>query len=223
MKISKSSCLHFVVTVSVISFCAIGCQAQCTENHSWNPVLPESSYDRNASSVNDPSGRPLGYSQAVIEYSDNENPISPCIHVTGAADRRIEIMAESDPPGSIMCVKDQSNQNPICSSLIYDCRQAIADTVSFEFFCDADSCDESSVTFWYRFVVSEDPAILDPELWCAGRDTGEYPTSLNNILPPDTDLNPQDPDTGFGGAMVTIASTTTVLIISLFSLLFVIL
>ncbi|XP_799988.1 uncharacterized protein LOC578221 [Strongylocentrotus purpuratus] len=222
MHITALSCLHLAVTVSLILFCAIGCHAQCTITHNWSPVLPETNYDRNTSSVNDPAGRPLGYAQAVIEYSDNENPIDPCIHVTGATDRRIEIMAESDPPGSVMCVKDQSNQNPICSTLIYDCRQAIADTVAFEFYCDADSCDESSVTLWYRFVISEDPAVLDPELWCAGRDTGEYPTSLNNVLPPDTDLSPQDPNAGFGGAMGIVASTTTVVIASLFGLLFVI-
>ncbi|XP_072174377.1 uncharacterized protein [Diadema setosum] len=210
---AASSCSFSIAIAISVIFCAIGCSAQCTPNYPWDPI-PEQNYDRNLSSINNPAGRPLGFTQAVIEYSDNENPIRPCIQVTGAADRRIEVMAESDPPGSILCMRDQSNTNPTCLAQIYECRQATANDVFFEFYCDADSCDESSVTFWYRFVVSEDPAVLDPELWCNDRDTGEYPTSLNNMLPPDKDLAPAPPgDTGAATSLAASALTTLVIVL----------
>jgi hypothetical protein len=106
--------------------------------------------------------------------------------------------AESNPPGSKFCVRDQFNRE-ICDARIYDCRQANRaedgeDAITFEFHCDSTSCDESDVRIFYRFTISPPADVLDPELFCDSRNTDEYPSSLNAPLPTNRDLATVPPD-----------------------------
>ncbi|XP_033646478.1 uncharacterized protein LOC117305716 [Asterias rubens] len=191
---------------------------ECTAGTATTWVgIPEESYDRNFTSVNDPNGRPVGFVPTFIPYSDLMQP-NPCIVVTGTMDSRVEVMAESNPQGSIICVKDEYNRE-ICDAQIYDCRQADGDSLRFEFHCDATSCDESDVQFFYRFTVSPPGDVRDPELWCDERDTGEYPSSLYVPLPTNMDLATKPPDRTNSAIQAATPSKAFALLTSVFVLL----
>ncbi|XP_038069417.1 uncharacterized protein LOC119738582 [Patiria miniata] len=175
-----------------------GVYSQCTATNANDWVgIPEEDYNRTYSSIDDEEARPLGFARAEIYYSDI-GLANPCIKVTGIEDTRVEVMAESNPPGSIFCVTDQYDRE-ICDARIYDCRQANRpeggeDSITFEFFCDSTSCDETDVNIFYRFTVSPPGDVQDPELFCDFRDTGEYPSSLNAPLPTNRNLATLPPD-----------------------------
>ncbi|XP_072174388.1 uncharacterized protein [Diadema setosum] len=185
------------------------CDAQCEQADfvEWDPVRNESAYNRDPNSLNDiENGRPLGFKHATLEYVDNhENPKSPCVTITGCHDRRVEIMVQTDPTAMI-CVSDVStdvaSRTTVCQEQIYKCGQCPSDTVTYQFSCQGQSCDQSDVEFWFRFVVSEDPAVLDPELWCDGRDIDQYPLSLISNVPIPVDPR-TTPSPGRGSPLVS--------------------
>ncbi|XP_033116541.1 uncharacterized protein LOC117116584 [Anneissia japonica] len=176
-----------VYLIAAVFRCTWSAICDPISNPNWMPIEDEK-YDRNYT-----NGRPLGFQSSVIRYfeTDAGGP-SPCFTVPNAHDKRIEIMAESSPAGSVICVEDQLGRE-FCDTKLYDCRQAADDTVFFRFFCDAQGCSDSDVTFWFRFTVSLPPNELDPELWCNERNTDEYPSSLFIPLPTGRDLIPITP------------------------------
>ncbi|XP_022081438.1 uncharacterized protein LOC110974245 [Acanthaster planci] len=197
LRIAEMGSLLKILALCCLSVTGVYGQA-CTTNVKTWVGIPEAEYNRNYSSIDDVSARPVGFARTEIYYSDIGLP-NPCIKVMGVEDTRVEVMAESNPPGSKFCVRDQYNRE-ICDTRIYDCRQAnrvegAEDSLTFEFYCDATSCDETDVSFFYRFAVSppgEDG--FDPELWCNSRDTGEYPSSLQAPLPTNRGLATLPPD-----------------------------
>ncbi|XP_071960148.1 uncharacterized protein [Antedon mediterranea] len=181
--------------VGLLSIPLLTIFVRCTWSASCNPSdpnwvpLPPEQYG-NYTALFDPNGRPLGFQSSVIKYFETDaGQPTPCYSVDNVDDKRIEIMAESSPPGSVICVEDQLGRE-FCDTKIYDCRQAPGNTAYFRFFCDAQGCSDSDVTFWFRFSVSLPPNELDPELWCNDRNTDEYPSSLTIPLPTGRELIP---------------------------------
>ncbi|XP_072027004.1 uncharacterized protein [Amphiura filiformis] len=190
------------------------CHSQCP-NPATFEVVPEDEYDRDFRSVT-PGGRPVGFEFKILYYEADGQP-NPCYEIPNTGDRRVEIMAEPDGGASSqLCVRDQLGRE-LCDTRIYDCRQANADSLNLEFFCDAASCDESDVRMWVRFAVSPPADELDPELWCDSRDTGEYPSSLAAPLPPGVSLKPappaEDPTDGVG----RLIGTPVLMVVMLFA------
>lgn len=145
-------------------------------------AIPEDQYDRNFSSITDVDARPLGFDQATWSFEQNND--NPCVKITGAAQRRIEIMFETHPSARL-CVKDQTSQNSEtqCSDAatgsFYDCRRSSSDAMYLEFFCDQG--EEYDVRFWYRLVLGLSPAEDPEDMWCDDRVQGEYPASLQQL------------------------------------------
>ncbi|GFR81114.1 hypothetical protein ElyMa_004061400 [Elysia marginata] len=159
-------------------------------------AIPEDQYDRNFSSITDTGTRPLGFDKAI--WYTNEREENPCVKITGAEQRRIEIMFETYPSARL-CVNTQSTTvgcSDAGTGSFYDCRLASNGTLYLEFFCDQG--EEYDVRFWYRVVLGKLPAD-DPEgYWCDNRDQDQYPASLRQ-LPSNFPYNPpttRSPDTG---------------------------
>ncbi|RUS85109.1 hypothetical protein EGW08_007114 [Elysia chlorotica] len=157
-------------------------------------AIPEDQYDRNFSSISDIGKRPLGFDRAVWYYNNPDE--NPCVKITGASQRRIEIMFETHP-SSRLCVKDQDSQTQ-CSDAgtgsFYDCRKSTQDTLYFEFFCNQG--EEYDVRFWYRLVLGDLPADDPEDMWCEDRDQ-ESPANLLRLEPdfPIQDATTPSPDT----------------------------
>ncbi len=62
----------------------------------WDAILPEENYDRNASSVK-LGMRPLGFMDVVLPYNPSEagSEDNPCFKVPGTDGKRVEIMIET--------------------------------------------------------------------------------------------------------------------------------
>ncbi|GFO15656.1 hypothetical protein PoB_004216100 [Plakobranchus ocellatus] len=161
-------------------------------------TIPEEQYDRNYSSISSIGKRPLGFDKATWYYNQ-PGASNPCIKISGASQRRIEIMFETHPR-SRLCVKDQVSEEE-CSDAgtgsLYVCRPAPADDVYLEFYCDQG--EEYDVRFWYRLVLGELPAEDNEDLWCDSRQREDYPASLLQLPSnfPMSRTTTADPGAGF--------------------------
>ncbi|KAK3780739.1 hypothetical protein RRG08_050703 [Elysia crispata] len=177
------SCLVLMLSFGWSYF--IGVHGKCPPDDASQIIeyipIPKEQYDRNFSSISDIGKRPLGFDKAVWLF--NKPGENPCVKITGAKQRHIEIAFETHP-SSRLCVKDQNSQ-PACSDAgtgtHYECRSRSAkDTVYFEFFCDQG--EEYDVRFWYRLVLGDLPADDPENHWCDLRST-EYPLELLELGP----------------------------------------
>ncbi|BFZ08096.1 hypothetical protein BsWGS_11135 [Bradybaena similaris] len=149
-------------------------------------AVDEANYDRNYSAITSQGKQPLGFQKAIWHFNQPDD--TPCINLTNAGSRRLEIMFETFPT-SRLCVKLTGGQVE-CSDpgtgRLFSCPKSTANTLYVEFTCDS-QCAENDVQFWYRLVLG-DTADKDPEdHWCDYR-TREYPESLRQ-LPSDYPIN----------------------------------
>ncbi|XP_064632902.1 uncharacterized protein LOC135491147 [Lineus longissimus] len=174
---TMSPFIETIFWVSALFFCynLSGVSGSCSNTVTNYVFGNESTYDRDYSSIT--SGKkPLGFSTALWRYNTDTNP---CVKVAVSSGHRIEVMMDTEPPNTRICVKEGTNS--VCQSgKIYDCRPTRGNTMTFEFYCDAE-CAEADVNFWYRFTLSKPPGELDPELWCDSRDSSAFPDSLIKI------------------------------------------
>ncbi|XP_072027006.1 uncharacterized protein [Amphiura filiformis] len=207
---------RFISTISFISIFVLGCNCECPNTIPVWEAIPEDQYDRNATSVK-PGMRPLGFYYTILPYTPDGDP-NPCFTVEGTADKRVEIMAETHGLlNSKLCVRTQVQDFGCDDGRLYNCEQANANTLTIEFYCDTNGCDQSPIAIWVRFVVSFDEYDDDPEMFCMERDTGEYPSSLIK-LPTEPPPNPIIPTTASGNTLTT--SVTLLLATCFISILF---
>ncbi|CAG5134894.1 unnamed protein product [Candidula unifasciata] len=176
-----------VIDLVLLMSLAKGTWSECAENRAESYVaVSEASYDRNYSSITSEGKQPLGFHKAIWHF--NQPDTTPCISITGANSRRLEIMFESVPP-SRLCMK--LTGAPLqCSDSgtgqLYLCPRATEKTVYVEFTCDS-QCSENDVQFWYRLVLGAAPDEDPEDHWCQQRNR-EYPENLKQ-LPPGVPIN----------------------------------
>ncbi|XP_072039645.1 uncharacterized protein [Amphiura filiformis] len=186
--------LRLILTLCFISISVLSCNCECPNPIPVWEAIPENQYDRNASSVK-PGMRPLGFYYTILPYRPTpDGDPNPCFKVERTADKRVEIMTETyGSPNSKLCVRTQLQDLGCNDGKIYTCAQANANSLTIEFYCDTNGCDESDVPIWVRFVVSYDEFDDDPELFCMERDPGEYPSSLMQLPNLPLTLQPNPP------------------------------
>ncbi|XP_059157919.1 uncharacterized protein LOC131942203 isoform X2 [Physella acuta] len=157
----------------------------CTANSSQTfDVIEESNYDRTYASITEDGKRPLGFMKATWFYNQPDNP---CVQITAAANKRVELMYETVPKAKL-CVSFQGPK--LCSDSgtgqQYQCFLAQTNVVRLEF--SGDTGVESDIQFWYRLVIGPESATDPNDYWCDGRTKDEFPSSLKE-LPQDYPLN----------------------------------
>ena len=132
--------------------------------------------------------RPLGFYYTVQPYTPDGNP-NPCFSISGTGGKRVEIMVEAHGGmNARVCVRTNVKEIGCgdASLGLYSCEQADAGSLEVEFYCDANSCEQSDVDIWVRMVVSFDEFDADPELFCSDRNTSEFPSTLIQVPDPPT-------------------------------------
>lgn len=161
-------------------------------------VIPKEKYDRNSSSAEDASKRPLGFVKASASYPGVvSNVVNPCAYLSNLTSKYIQVLVQPDS-GSIMCVKDDGNPPmTLCSDGgdVSKCYAAHSNTVKFVFYCDTGNGCGSDVGFWYRLTPSEG----DPDDWCLAQQN-EYPSSLLQVPPVANKKTTPEPVNGAGMA-----------------------
>ncbi|KAL9960775.1 hypothetical protein ACROYT_G034275 [Oculina patagonica] len=171
--------LAFSVIISSVSTLQL---SDCTEFK----VIPPDQYDRNPSSADDITKRPLGYMYANVLYPGVQSEIkNPCVYVKNLTSRDIEVMIQALVPGTV-CVRDDSKPTPKSNcaqggTLSVGCWNPTTDTVMFEFYCDPGAGCDADVQFWYRLTPS--PPGADVDDWCNAR-SSEFPQDLITAPPP---------------------------------------
>lgn len=157
-------------------------------------LIPPEQYDRNSSSADDMTKRPLGYMFAIAQYSGVQSEIkNPCVYVKNLTSRDVEVMIQTLVKGKTVCVRDDSKPTPKkqCTEggyLSVDCWGPTTDTVMFEFFCDTGEGCVADVQFWYRLTPS--PKGADVDDWCSLSRSSEFPRDLKTASNPPVGTTP---------------------------------
>ncbi|EDV25896.1 uncharacterized protein TRIADDRAFT_55436 [Trichoplax adhaerens] len=213
----------FGVMVTLILLWAQGSLAAvCSTSNPAYLEIQQSQYNRNVSCLTDLSCRPLGFKHDVFHYQVNGKS-DPCVWVDNADGKAIEVMVQTTPPNSMICVQGDG-YNTICQEgTINECKMAAGKRVYFKFFCQGQSCETTDVNFWYRLTLS--PSNVDPENWCFGRSGTDFPDSLLAQFPNNYTPKPIQPPTPTSSAskitsQPILATVTSILILTQYTLLF---
>jgi len=174
------------------------------------PEVDENNYDRNYSSIDEDTKRPLGFLRSTFLFNNQEGE-NPCFSMNNLTSRSVEIKFETIPDMKL-CVSEQSGTKLGCQEGRFKkCLSANAETMEFTFFCEvSDGCSESDVNFWVRLVRGPSQ-VDDPEgMWCQWRDDF-YPESLATLPPGFTP--PPTPPGDVGGS--TCLTTSGLLLITM--------
>ncbi|XP_005110204.1 uncharacterized protein LOC101858744 [Aplysia californica] len=196
--------------VITIALFATVVQSACPPDNVIEYVtVSEDNYDRNFSKISEDGKRPLGFAKSRWYYNrpDKKNP---CIKISGATDRRVEIMVEAEL-NARLCYKTQTSSTFCFFGQQWRCIPSRGDDVYIEFFCD-DQCEEHDVRFWYRIVLGVTPAEDPEDHWCEGRNQDEFPANLLRL--PDGFKVPTETTTPFNLASAPTASYNLLALLS---------
>ncbi|XP_068714554.1 uncharacterized protein [Montipora foliosa] len=175
---------YFIVSLLICSLISVMSALEASDCKEFKLIAPLH-YDRNSSSVNDITKRPLGYMFATAQYpvvqSNVENPCALLKNLTG---RYVEVMVQTLVAGKSVCVRDNGTPDPNrnCGhGTISGCWNPSKDTMIYEFYCDPGEGCDTDVQFWYRLTPS--PVGKDVDDWC-NELVNEFPENLLTVPPP---------------------------------------
>ncbi|KAM7439396.1 hypothetical protein ABFA07_011217 [Porites harrisoni] len=150
-------------------------------------VIDPKDYDRDISSINNITKRPLGYMFGIAKYRGVQtvNLKNPCAYLTNLTSRHVEVMFQTLVAGKPLCVRDNApNPKIACGAGAQNtnCWNPSQDTVIYEFYCDTGKGCDTDVQFWYRLTPSP-VGISDVDQWCNDRNS-MFPIDLMTAPPP---------------------------------------